>query len=94
MIKMPQGRTLAIFELREDDWTETITNHIRFHIWAAVLNKQCPCCKKFNMDVMVRRVNTEYVDDSRNWMFSCSACYKETYDYYADMWSDYYADVM
>jgi len=41
-----------------------------------------------------RRQNTRYVDDSRNWVVLCDKCAAINAEYWADMWADYYSEVM
>jgi hypothetical protein len=52
---------------------------------------KCPCCKRLKFNNRKRRLNTKYVNDESNWLTSCGECYEETYQYYADLWADYYA---
>ena len=42
----------------------------------------------------IRRQNTQYVDDERNWVFLCNECNKRNEEYWADMWREYYASVL
>ena len=55
---------------------------------------ECPCRERFKPNVRSRRLNTQFVEGERNWKFLCRECFQETYDYYADLRSSYYADVM
>ena len=41
-----------------------------------------------------RRCNTKYIDDELNYMVLCDDCFESVQAYWADMWSDYYADCM
>lgn len=97
--RMFMGQVLAALERQWDKLAEsTVTEHLRSHLLCQLLaqanNQQCPCCKQIDRSVRVRRLNTEYVEDSNNYLYSCLACYDETFEHYADMWQDYYGAVM
>ena len=51
---------------------------------------ECPCCGVVTTDVMIRRLNTAYVNDICNYLQSCESCYMDAYEYYADLWTTYY----
>ncbi len=36
------------------------------------------------------RMNTAYVDDKMNYAIGCKYCQKDSYEYYAELWADYY----
>lgn len=44
-----------------------------------------------SMDATRTRQNTKYVEEESNWNTLCEECQKETDEYWADMWSDYYS---
>lgn len=54
----------------------------------------CTMCRRVSFSVKNRRLNTAYVDDELNFQCSCEKCYDASYDYYADLWSDYYSDCL
>ena len=41
-----------------------------------------------------RRQNTSYYDDRLNWTFLCDECMEKNQEYWDDMWSEYYSQVM
>lgn len=55
-----------------------------------LFSRRCPCCERLRRDVKRRARNTSYVDDELNWLVSCLDCYQEDYEYYAELWRDYY----
>lgn len=55
--------------------------------------RKCPGCNRRRL-VKRRRLNTAFVDDKKNFLLSCWECFQNEWDYYADQWSDYYADCM
>lgn len=38
-----------------------------------------------------RRQNTQYVDDERNWVVLCDACFEKCKKYWCEMLDDYYS---
>lgn len=38
-----------------------------------------------------RRQNTQYVDDSKNWVFLCDDCMRQNDEHWDEMWDDYYS---
>jgi len=59
----------------------------------SILPKRCKC-GRWSWSIRRRRLNTAYVDEERNYMYSCRECYEEAYEYYAERWADYYANCM
>lgn len=55
---------------------------------------RCPCCEQYRRTVENRRLNTAYVDDTRNYLISCKKCYDQAYSDYAQMWEDYYSSCL
>lgn len=58
------------------------------------INKEvCPFCLvlKSSHGIENRRINTAYEKEDLNWVFSCYNCYKETIEFYQEMWDEYYA---
>lgn len=53
----------------------------------------CPMCGKLE-DIKTRRLNTNYTEELENWFTSCLDCYEGEVNYYAELWSDYYAGVL
>lgn len=49
------------------------------------------CRDHVGLFVERRRLNTQYHDDESNYMTSCISCYQEMYDYYEELWADYYS---
>jgi hypothetical protein len=47
-----------------------------------------------SMNAKRRRQNTQYCDDEMNWVVLCDECMKWNDQYWKDMWSDYYSDVL
>ena len=39
-----------------------------------------------------RRQNTQYADDSLNWVILCDECQKVNEAYWAERWAEYYSD--
>lgn len=58
-----------------------------------VRRRTCPLCKRRRL-VRRRRLNTAFVDNRRNFLASCRECFEHAWAYWADQWSDYYADCM
>ena len=42
-------------------------------------------------EIQRRRLNTAYVNEESNWLTSCLDCFKETWDYYQELWDDFYS---
>jgi hypothetical protein len=53
--------------------------------------ERCPCCGLWSHDVELRRMNTQYVDENSNYLTSCLPCFKESEEYWAERWNEYYA---
>ena len=53
----------------------------------------CPVCG-VESEIKTVRQRTQYQDDSLNWFTGCEACIEENSDYWDDMWSDYYLDLL
>ncbi len=49
-----------------------------------------PCSRKGKR----RRQNTNYTDDSRNWIVACDECFEEIEEHWAEMWREYYGGVL
>ena len=56
----------------------------------------CPFCLilKDTDRIENRRLNTQYIEEERNWFLSCYECYVETCNYYQEMWDEYYAGLL
>jgi hypothetical protein len=54
--------------------------------------KQCSYCGEYvwPWDVENRKLNTAFVKHELNFMESCPDCYDRYYDYYTEMWGQYY----
>jgi hypothetical protein len=60
-------------------------------LWRRLLG-YCPCCGRyFRWPITTQRRNTSYCEESCNFMTACKECHKEDYEYYAELWKDYYA---
>ena len=55
---------------------------------------RCPCCKQKSKHIGRRRQNTQYYNDSYNWLISCRPCFKEGEEYWAERWADYYSGLL
>ncbi len=54
----------------------------------------CPCCEKyFRWPVTTQRRNTQYVEESANWLTACKECHEEDDAYFDDMWAQYYSSI-
>ena len=49
-----------------------------------------PCFRRGRL----RRQNTRYVDESRNWVFLCDKCAYINNEYWLERWQEYYSEVM
>lgn len=59
-----------------------------------VLFGYCPWCERyFRYNIKTVRRNTSYVDDATNWITACKDCIEEDYEYYAELWNDYYSSI-
>lgn len=56
--------------------------------------QKCPCCEKMLYSVERRRLNTQYENDSQNYVTSCLYCYADQYEYYAERWEEYYSGLL
>ena len=66
---------------------------IKYLINKYLLNKiYCEHCQIFHnkKEFKNRRLNTAYVDDSCNWLYSCEQVYNDAIEYYKELWEDYY----
>lgn len=55
--------------------------------------KTCPFCKRNRVGpIKTWRRMTEFNDPAQNLQHSCIHCIREDDEYYAERWSDYYAD--
>lgn len=54
----------------------------------------CPCCDAY-FKYMVRtwRRNTQYVEESQNWLTACKECHEEDEAYFDDLWAQYYGSI-
>jgi len=93
-------RLLAMFSRELERLYEspkTVSERIREHLFGRLVyeatGEGCPCCQTWKPDVAVRRRNTAYCDDIRNYEVSCSECYDENAEYWADQWDDYYWNI-
>lgn len=68
----------------------TLTNWRREYFKDLCHGADYPC---FNLGKR-RRQNTQYVDDSCNWVFLCDECFEVIQGYWADMWAEYYSGCM
>ena len=58
--------------------------------WKRMLG-YCPCCGRyFRWPVTTERRNTAYCKEANNYMTACQDCHKDDYEYYAELWNDYY----
>ena len=54
----------------------------------------CPCCEQYlKYRVKTIRRNTAYVKESENWLTGCSKCRRDDYEYFADLWNQYYDNI-
>lgn len=51
----------------------------------------CPPCGRAFVYPKRRRLNTMYENEESNYITCCEDCYKEAYDYYEELWADYYS---
>lgn len=56
--------------------------------------RMCRCCGYLSYGVQRRRLNTAYADPESNWLESCRECWEGAVEYYSDLWSQYWSDVM
>ena len=61
-------------------------------LWCDTLAQEFGCCGcgARTKDVMRRSLNTQYADDESNYLTSCRACFEDCWNYYEDLWADYY----
>ena len=53
----------------------------------------CPCCRRwFQYNVKKRRQNTQYVEDSKNYITCCKKCFNEMEMYWDNIWNEFYED--
>jgi hypothetical protein len=94
------GRVQSMFEnhLIEQGVKAPLIEHLRRHAFGAAIaqaeDRRCPCCDRLDQTVRVRRRNSSYVNDTLNWLHSCASCFREDFEHFGDLWSDYYANVM
>jgi hypothetical protein len=58
-------------------------------LFPIAVERVCPCCERLRTDVISRRQNTAYVDDTLNWLDSCLDCWLAADLYWAEMWDEY-----
>ena len=51
----------------------------------------CDKCGRCDETVQLSRQNTQYADDSSNYVKACPECFKEIQDYWSERWDDYRA---
>lgn len=62
--------------------------------WWQILLGYCPWCGRyFRYSVKTSRRNTSYVDDASNWITGCKECREDDYEYFAELWNDYYSSI-
>lgn len=54
----------------------------------------CPMCGEECDSVKRRRQNTRYANDEQNYVTTCKTCFEEIQEHWADMWSDYYSNIL
>lgn len=54
----------------------------------------CPMCGVGEGPVRTRRMNTQYADDEMNYVTSCSRCFEEGEEMWAEMWKEYYGGLL
>jgi len=56
--------------------------------------RRCPCCYRWfqhaGREIRNRPLNTCYVLEELNWIYSCRECYEDAVAYYNELWCDYY----
>lgn len=52
--------------------------------------QECPCCEKFTTTVSTRRLNTQYLENERNYIYCCEECFEFYWGLYEEQWQDYY----
>jgi len=59
------------------------------------LSTYCEKCHRTykEVELTLRRQNTQYSDDASNWATYCTPCQEEADMYWRDMWQEYYASV-
>lgn len=50
----------------------------------------CPCCEREMSDVEKRHRNTAYQNEESNWLESCGECFEQDYEFFQELWDDYY----
>ncbi len=66
---------------------------IRVPLWKRLLG-YCPRCERyFRYNVKTVRRNTAYVEESNNWITACKECREDDYEYFAELWNDYYSSI-
>ena len=69
-----------------------------FLVWLVVtlwvLSWRCPCCGRVSFTIKNRRMSCRYVEEERNWLYSCNDCYEEEQSHWREMWDDYYSCVL
>ena len=54
----------------------------------------CPCCERyFRWRITTQRRNTQYVEESANWLTACKDCHNEDDAYFDDLWQSYYSSI-
>ena len=62
--------------------------------WYKKILGYCPRCERyFRYGVKTTRRNTAYVEESNNWITACKKCREEDYEYFAELWNDYYSSI-
>ena len=56
--------------------------------------RKCQHCGEWHECVKDRRMNTAYVDDHLNFMYSCSWCYRKAVEYWQERWHEYWSSVI
>lgn len=50
----------------------------------------CPICKEITHELSCTRRNTSYINESLNWLIACDDCHESDYEYFKELWNDYY----
>lgn len=53
---------------------------------------QCPVCDEWVDTLGYRRMNTAYVREEDNWLWSCERCWEESEEYWAERWIEYWRE--
>lgn len=63
--------------------------------WWQKIFGYCPwCCRYLRYNIKTVRRNSQYHDPRNNWITGCWECRENDFEYFNDLWNQYYSDCL